>query len=89
MTIAEFNNLNAQQAKSELMKCCGSSAWAQKIITMRPFSELDELKELSDFAWEACTKDDYLEAFSHHPKIGNLEALEEKFASTATWACRS
>ncbi|RZK26134.1 MAG: OHCU decarboxylase, partial [Hymenobacter sp.] len=29
---------------------------------------------------------DWREAFTHHPKIGDVSALREKFASTATWA---
>ena len=27
-----------------------------------------------------------MEAFSHHPKIGDLSSLEKKFASTKEWA---
>ena len=27
-----------------------------------------------------------MEAFAHHPKIGDLKGLEEKFASTKAWA---
>ena len=27
-------------------------------------------------------KTDWLEAFTHHPKIGDVKSLEEKFAST-------
>jgi 2-oxo-4-hydroxy-4-carboxy-5-ureidoimidazoline decarboxylase len=32
-------------------------------------------------------KEDFLEAFSHHPKIGaSLDSLKEKFAPTKTWS---
>jgi 2-oxo-4-hydroxy-4-carboxy-5-ureidoimidazoline decarboxylase len=36
--------------------------------------------------WYECTEADWLEAFTHHPKIGDIDSLKKKFASTATWA---
>ena len=33
-----------------------------------------------------CSEKDWKEAFSHHPKIGDLESLKKKFSSTAGWA---
>ncbi len=41
---------------------------------------------LATKCWDACLEPDYLEAFSHHPKIGDIDSLKKKFASTATWA---
>ena len=34
----------------------------------------------------ASRETDWREAFTHHPKIGDVDALREKFASTAAWA---
>jgi 2-oxo-4-hydroxy-4-carboxy-5-ureidoimidazoline decarboxylase len=48
--------------------------------------DMDEFMEQAKHAWRACSKSDWLEAFSHHPRIGDLESLREKFASTATYA---
>jgi len=36
--------------------------------------------------WARCGEADFLEAFSHHPKIGDVRDLEKKFASTAQWS---
>jgi 2-oxo-4-hydroxy-4-carboxy-5-ureidoimidazoline decarboxylase len=36
--------------------------------------------------WSECDQSDWREAFSQHPKIGDMESLREKFASTADWA---
>lgn len=47
---------------------------------------MEELKEISDILWEQTTESDWMEAFSHHPKIGDVKSLEKKFASTAAWA---
>jgi 2-oxo-4-hydroxy-4-carboxy-5-ureidoimidazoline decarboxylase len=37
-------------------------------------------------AWWDLSRQDWLEAFAAHPKIGDLDALRAKFATTAAWA---
>jgi 2-oxo-4-hydroxy-4-carboxy-5-ureidoimidazoline decarboxylase len=56
---------------------------------MLPFFPADDMVELLNDAedlWYQCTQTDWLEAFTHHPKIGDVESLTKKFASTAQWA---
>lgn len=36
--------------------------------------------------WNECTEQDWLEAFTHHPQIGDVKTLQQKFADTASWA---
>ena len=86
MTIVELNNLSNENTVEELFKCCGSSEWAQKLADNRPFKNKQQLLEVSDATWAGCSKHDGLEAFTHHPKIGDLKSLEKKFASTKEWA---
>ena len=55
----------------------------------RPFADRDAIFEAAEAHWASCERDDILEAFSHHPKIGeNLDALREKFGSTADWSAQ-
>jgi 2-oxo-4-hydroxy-4-carboxy-5-ureidoimidazoline decarboxylase len=86
MKIAEFNALPAEFAATELTKCCGSETWVQKMLDARPFSSLDDLYAKAHECWADCSESDGLEAFAHHPKIGSVEELSKKFASTANWA---
>ena len=86
MTIEEFNKLDAAIAKAELIKCCGSDRWAGQLAKKRPFQSVEELIETSDEIWRFMAKPDFLEAFSHHPKIGDMASLQKKFASTQAWA---
>jgi 2-oxo-4-hydroxy-4-carboxy-5-ureidoimidazoline decarboxylase len=86
MTIQQFNNLTIQQAKEELLKCCGSPSWVKNLSEVIPFASVEELKNESDKIWFSLSKKDWLEAFTHHPKIGDLKSLEKKFASTKHWA---
>jgi 2-oxo-4-hydroxy-4-carboxy-5-ureidoimidazoline decarboxylase len=51
-----------------------------------PADDMIELLEDAEDQWWQCSEDDWKEAFSHHPKIGDVESLTKKFASTAHWA---
>lgn len=85
MTVLEFNRLEEQAAFEELFKCCGSTNWAKQVVAKRPFANLTEIKKVSDEIWNKGTEIDWLEAFTHHPKIGDPEAFKKKFA-TKEWA---
>jgi 2-oxo-4-hydroxy-4-carboxy-5-ureidoimidazoline decarboxylase len=86
MTLHELNTLPVQQLQEELLKCCGSPAWVNKMLPFFPADDLVELLEDAEEQWWKCTEVDWKEAFTHHPKIGDVESLKKKFASTAQWA---
>ncbi len=86
MKLEEFNQLSKAVASKELEKCCGASKWVNLLVEKRPFLSIEELKMASDECWQQCDTKYYLEAFSHHHKIGDRSSLEQKFASTHKWA---
>ena len=86
MTIAEFDHLPDEKKKELLLKCCGSSAWVNKMLTVFPVEDLVELLEFSEEKWNECTIEEQREALEQHPKIGDINSLKEKFANTANWA---
>jgi 2-oxo-4-hydroxy-4-carboxy-5-ureidoimidazoline decarboxylase len=81
MTIASFDHLEPGAKKKLLLQCCGSSAWAEKMIAMPPAEDLIDLFEDAEEKWYECSEDDWKEAFMHHPKIGDIAALRKKFSS--------
>ncbi len=81
MTIAEFDHLESSRKKALLLQCCGSSAWADKMIKMPPAEDLIDLFEDAEEAWYECSEADWKEAFTHHPKVGDVDTLRNKFAS--------
>jgi 2-oxo-4-hydroxy-4-carboxy-5-ureidoimidazoline decarboxylase len=81
MTIAEFDHLESSQKKALLLQCCGSSAWADRMIKMPPAEDLIDLFEDAEEAWYECSEADWKEAFTHHPKIGDIDTLRKQFAS--------
>lgn len=86
MTIQQFNNLSLHQIKDELFKCCGCTNWAEKLLDKFPLTSIDELKNASDKIWFSLSETDWKESFTNHPKIGDVNSLKKKFASTANWA---
>lgn len=55
-------------------------------MTFFPADDMVELLEDAEEVWYQCSEEDWKEAFSYHPKIGDVESLTKKFASTAEWA---
>lgn len=86
MTLHEFNILPKELLVEELTKCCGSSSWVQRMLPFIPANDMVELLEDAEEQWWLCSEADWKEAFTHHPKIGDMDSLKKKFASTANWA---
>lgn len=86
MTIAGFDHLPTEKKKELLQQCCGSGCWVNKMLTVFPVEDLVELLEAAEEKWYECNEQDWKEAFAHHPKIGDINSLKEKFANTAQWA---
>lgn len=83
-----INSGPAAAAEEELLRCCGCYAWAKELLAKRPYRDLQHLQATSDSIWFTLSEKDWLEAFRHHPMIGDLNALREKFATTRTWAAK-
>jgi OHCU decarboxylase len=81
-----LNALSEAEARAELLRCCGSKRWAERMATLRPFASEADLFAAADAVWQALDRADRLEAFTAHPRIGDLDALRAKFATTAAWA---
>ncbi|MBC7999276.1 MAG: 2-oxo-4-hydroxy-4-carboxy-5-ureidoimidazoline decarboxylase [Leptolyngbya sp.] len=81
-----LNSADLSVSRQELTKCCGSSSWVNRMLEARPFQSAQSIIECADDIWFKLAPADWLEAFTHHPKIGDKASLEAKFATTAHWA---
>lgn len=86
MTLHNLNILPGDLLKKELFKCCGSTNWVNKMVRLFPMDDLVELLEDAEEQWYECTAVDWLEAFTQHPKIGDMDSLANKSGTTAQWA---
>jgi len=85
MNLDQFNRLQEADATAALAQCCGAAEWVERMVFARPYESLGEVLETSDNIWAECDVDDYEEAFSQHPRIGDLEDLARKYAGTHVW----
>ena len=82
MTIESFNSLTDSEAFKEFEMCCGATNWVKRIIASRPIDSKGALLKVAEEIWFSLKSEDWLEAFTHHPKIGDIESLREKFHNT-------
>lgn len=82
MTLNDVNELNADEASSWFEQCCASKVWIYHMVNARPYQNIEALTEQAKKAWAKCSHDDYLEAFTAHPMIGDVDSLRKKFANT-------
>ncbi len=86
MTLERLNGAPAAEAAEALGRCCGASAWVNAMLAARPFASAEALHAAADTCSAALEEGDWLEAFAHHPRIGDVASLRAKFATTAEWA---
>ncbi len=87
ITLENLNALSKADAFTKFEQCCVSKNWVDAMVDSRPFSTENDLIKKAATSWfNDCSDDDFKEAFTGHPKIGDVESLKEKFAHTKDWA---
>lgn len=84
--LERLNSLPATEAEKELLKCCGSAAWARRMANERPFPDAEQLIEAADRIWWSLEPHDWLEAFHSHPKIGEKKAAADTSVEAQKWS---
>lgn len=74
--------MEQSELKENLIKCCGSTSWVDAMCKDFSLENKDKLLKDAEKIWFNLNEKDWLEAFTHHPKIGDLASLEKKFGST-------
>ena len=82
MTLESLNSLTISDANEQFETCCGAANWVEKMNQNRPFQNKEDLYQKAESIWYSLSSKDWLEAFTHHPKIGNIDSLRKKFHNT-------
>ena len=61
MTLAELNAVPRYRAEAELIKCCGSAAWARAMAGRRPFASRERLLRAAAEEWRRLDPDHWVE----------------------------
>lgn len=86
ITIEELNGSSAEKASEVLRACCGASRWVAAMVGRRPFFSREAVLRAADDAWDAMHEEDWLEAFSHHPRIGESAPAAGGSAMSRAWS---
>ena len=77
-----INDASPEAAREILMRACGSTRWVDRMMQRRPFGNDARLLFAARNEWFGLTEGDWLEAFAHHPRIGDRAALAVRFPAT-------
>ena len=69
----ELDAATDADARALLTRACGASRWVDRMMARRPFGGDARLLRAARIEWFGLTEADWLEAFSHHPQIGDRE----------------
>lgn len=86
VSLEELNALPAKDAAELLHSCCGAAAWVSAMVARRPYKSEQELLDAADNAWKSATRNDWREAFEHHPRIGENQSTVQQAARARDWA---
>ena len=82
--INTINMLDVESTKTLLREFCSSTQWIASMANARPYKDSEHMVALAESLWLKASEADILEAFLGHPKIGDLNALKNKYAHHAT-----
>jgi 2-oxo-4-hydroxy-4-carboxy-5-ureidoimidazoline decarboxylase len=71
-----------EQARALLHSCCGSTRWVERMLALRPFGTTGSMLSAARREWLTLGPEHWIEAFSHHPKIGDRESVRARFPTT-------
>ncbi|HEY9519262.1 MAG TPA: 2-oxo-4-hydroxy-4-carboxy-5-ureidoimidazoline decarboxylase [Gemmatimonadales bacterium] len=86
MRVPDFNRLSDAEAGALLVSCCGASRWVRGMLAGRPYAGLTELLNRADRVWRDTGPDDWEEAFSHHPRIGETRTAAPVDQAARRWS---
>ncbi len=82
--LRRLNALAEPEAAAALQACCGSTNWVRRMLAQRPFPSFERLRETADKMSADMGRDDCLEAFRAHARIG--EKSSDKAAIARQWS---
>jgi 2-oxo-4-hydroxy-4-carboxy-5-ureidoimidazoline decarboxylase len=81
-----LNGLPHEEAKAEFLRCCGSNPGAAMMQHPRPFKDASAVYAEAGWLWSQTGPEDWRESISHHPRIGDVEKLRERFKASGAWS---
>jgi 2-oxo-4-hydroxy-4-carboxy-5-ureidoimidazoline decarboxylase len=74
------------EAMEMLRACCGSTRWVEQMMARRPFGTREAVLQAADEIWNGLSEKDWLDAFTHHPRIGGSKAAVAQDRRGSFWS---
>ena len=82
-----LNALLDEAAVATLRNCCGATRWAQAMAAARPFADAEQLRAAAEKCFTDLAREDWLECFRVHPRIGEKKtAAPAESSAAAGWS---
>jgi 2-oxo-4-hydroxy-4-carboxy-5-ureidoimidazoline decarboxylase len=86
VTLEELNALSPERAMHTFRSCCGAGRWVMAMVNGMPYSSRDAVFVAADAIWAKLGPDDWREAFTHHPRIGERPRVATQGTLAAQWS---
>ncbi len=81
-----LNAMLEEDAAAALRNCCGANHWAHAMAVARPFTDAAQLHAAAEKCFETLTREDWLESFRAHPRIGEKKTAASAESPGAGWS---
>ena len=85
-SVAALNAMPRAELAECLRACCGSTRWVERMIARRPWGSPDAVLAASDEVCRTLAHEDWMEAFGHHPRLGESKARTPQDARAIGWS---
>ena len=86
ITIAQLDAMPDAEVAFKLAACCGSARWVAEMLARRPFGSRGHLVGAADEVAASLREPDWMEAFTHHPRIGQRISNAVVSTSAESWS---
>jgi 2-oxo-4-hydroxy-4-carboxy-5-ureidoimidazoline decarboxylase len=86
MTVAQLDTMPETEAAFKLAACCGSAKWVAEMVRRRPYLTRARVLSTAEEVADDLEVADWLESFSHHPRIGEGTAAARVSPDAAAWS---
>jgi len=85
-SVVELDVLSSERAAELLRSCCGAARWVEGMVVRRPFLRMTALLTAADDLWWSLQPSDWLDAFAHHPRIGESRSAAAQSVRARDWS---
>ena len=84
--IAGLNAMPVSELSALLRSCNGARRWVEGMVARRPYESIDAMLTAADEVWRALGREDWLESFTHHPRLGETSSATPQDERARGWS---